>query len=455
MIVYTCNLCNHEHKKKTLKCASCGAFNSCFEEHKEDLIAYAEKPQVDDGVIPLSKVKEGEYSRLNLAESGINRVLGGGGVVTSSCIYFCGPPGCGKSTLLSMCSGRLANSGFKVLYFNLEEGRAQIKQRMKRLGYEMHDNVLLSTTNIVEMMIQQIQTYNPDLVIIDSLAKVRMRNDMGKITHMKYGAATFARKSKDLGIPMLIIGHITKDDSVAGPRLIEHEVDAVLIFEKVKKTGHRRLGVQKNRDGNDQETALYRMTDRGLIEIDETDFFLEERSMDLPGVAITAPLQGTKIAMCELHTLISSATNDPYLINGYDAGRFKTLCAIALKHKIVMHSLSIICDVPGGLTVQDRAVELAWIVSLHSSMREYVIPFDVVILGEISLAGAVRSVGDMDDRIRQIKKSGFHRVILPKTNEITTGAEGLELIGVSNIREACDVVEAIARQHEKEQKQIN
>lgn len=440
--------CSHTSPNAMLKCPQCGEFGTHKYRTVENLIAYATAPIEREPVTNLADVQSTEYARLSLCESGIDRVLGGGGIVTSSCVYFCGSPGCGKSTIVSMCAGRLSHAGYKSLYFHLEEGKAQIKKRMERLGFlDSHSRIELSSAHIVENMIQQIQVHKPDLVIVDSLQKVRMKDPMGEATHMKIAAATFSRKAKDLGIPIVLIGHITKDDKLAGPRMVEHEVDAIMMFEKLRISGHRSLGLTKNRDGNDRETALYRMTDRGLVEIDESDFFMLERSTALPGVSITAAVNGTKTILCEVQTLLSPVGSSDFIVSGYDANRFRMLAAVANKHGLIgsiESKKSIMGDVPGGFTIQDRGADLAWIAALHSSVHEYVIPEDTVLLGEVDLSGHVRSIADIEQRLDQIRRLRFNRVLVPLANMRNTRDFGLELIGVRNIKGACETIRDLA-----------
>ena len=446
---YYCNneSCDHISKEILYKCPSCKNFGQFEEREVEDLEELAAKPVFAETVMRASDVEIVGYERLDLLDEGLNRVLGGG-MVTASTALLAGPPGCGKSTLLLGVAGRLARRGKTVLYFHLEEPRQALILRLERLnmGFRHVDNLLLSASYMIESIVDQIEQYQPDLVILDSISKVQMDIPAGRLTQMKKSTAVLTKKSHQLMVPILLVGHVTSAGDIAGPKELEHDVDTVLLLGQEQSQNIRLLGVEKNRNGSSDESAFYHMTKRGLTEVDDATTFLLERTFDRPGVALASEVQGTQSFILEIQCLITIGLGER-IASGIDKKRLKILCAVANStKKIPLSDISdVYVDVTGGVTISDRSADLAWIAVMYSQIAEIIIPGTMMIMGEVNLSGGIKGIKEPLQRVMQAKKIGVTHVVLPWTSApMCQDVEGVELIGLKDIDQLFKLLDALA-----------
>lgn len=441
---FVCQSCGYESPKWMGKCPGCNQWNTMVEE----VSITSSVPGRDRNLFPkqsakpLMEVEISQETRIDTTIGELNRVLGGG-LIPGSLVLVGGDPGIGKSTLLLQTSFALAEHGQRVLYVSGEESIGQIKHRAERLGVSTPNLYVVSETDM-ELIEEQIDQVQPDVLMIDSIQTVyhpAITSAAGSVAQVRETTAHFMRIAKGKGIATFIVGHVTKEGAIAGPRMLEHMVDAVLYFEGERHNTYRILRAVKNRFGSTNEMGIFEMREKGLAEVhNPSEIFLAERPFGVAGSTVVASMEGTRPVLVELQALVSptSFVTPRRMATGVDHQRVSMIMAVLEKRVgLMLQNQDAYVNVAGGVRLDEPAVDLAIAVSIASSFRDKPTdPYDVVI-GEIGLTGEVRGVSRIEQRIREALKLGFKRVIIPEKN--LRGIEvpsGIEVVAVSNIEEA-------------------
>lgn len=443
---YICQECGYETGKWLGKCPSCNNFSTFSEEiidlkqNNSNFITATAKALKLDNISPINEVR---------TKTGINeldRVLGGG-IVQGSLTLVGGDPGIGKSTLLLQICQMIGQYNKKILYVSGEESVQQIKLRANRLNINTQNLLLLSETNfnIIENTIKDIM---PDLVIIDSIQTIfleELSSAPGSVTQVRECTAKIMRIGKGENISVLIVGHVTKDGAIAGPRILEHMVDTVLYFEGERMASYRILRAVKNRFGSTNEIGVFEMRQEGLIEItNPSEYMLSGRPIDAAGSVVTCSIEGTRPILAEVQSLVSYTTfNIPRrMATGMDLNRIVLLIAV-LEKKIgfQLGSYDVYTNLAGGIKIIEPALDAAVICSIASSYKNSAIDQKTIIFGEVGLAGELRAISFCEKRVIEALKLGFETVILPKDNlkEISS-ISNIKILGVSNVNELFNLV---------------
>lgn len=398
------------------------------------------------GPLPLPDIESGDESRLltNVAE--FDRILGGG-VVAGSVILVGGDPGIGKTTLLLQILPRLAEGSAKVLYVSGEESPRQIKMRCDRLGITSEALLVLPETNLEEVL-KAMQAVAPAALVLDSIQTTftsHLTSAPGSISQVQEVAAQLMFYAKRSGTPIFLIGHVTKDGTIAGPRTLEHIVDTVLYFEGEKGHAYRILRAVKNRFGSTNEIGVFEMTDAGLTEVSNPSaWFLSERPQKATGSVVVACLEGTRPILIELQALVSPTTfpMPRRMANGVEGNRLALLIAVMEKRMgLNLAGQDVYVNVVGGLRIEEPALDLGIVAAVTSSFRNRPISPTTVVFGEVGLGGEIRAVGQAETRLKEAAKMGFQRCLLPERNvHKLPPFESLELIGVAEVGEALHAV---------------
>ncbi|QIA28076.1 DNA repair protein RadA [Thermaerobacter sp. PB12/4term] len=454
--VFTCQACGHASPKWLGRCPDCGAWNTFVEERAAapargggrrsghslaGVLAAATEPVEP---IALHQVDAGRQPRLPTGMAELDRVLGGG-FVPGSVVLVGGDPGVGKSTLLLQVSQHLAARGSPVLYVTGEESAAQVRLRAERLGALAPDLAVLPTTDALQAA-EAIGRYQPALAVIDSiqtLAHPDVASAPGSVSQVRESVALLMAVTKRLPVVLVLVGHVTRAGTIAGPRVVEHMVDAVLYFESPAHHAYRLLRAIKNRFGATHEIALFEMQDRGLAEVaNPSARLLSERPRGAAGSAVVAAVEGTRPLLVEIQALVAPAPygNPRRVATGLDLGRAALVLAVLDKRAgLHLGGCDVYLKVAGGLRVDEPALDLALAVALASSHRDRPADPEAVVIGELGLAGEVRSVQRVDERVREAQRLGFRRVVLPRGNltPALAGVAGeLELVPVQRVEEA-------------------
>lgn len=445
--IFRCQACGYETPKWMGRCPGCQQWNTMVEELEipaKDRCRHATLSEARRRAASIVEVTGTDEPRISTGMRELNRVLGGG-LVPGSLILVGGDPGIGKSTLLLQLSSSLAVSGLRALYVSGEESARQIRLRADRLGTLAPELYVLSETNMerIEAAVEQVQ---PDFLVIDSIQTVYhpdIASAPGSVSQVRECTGLFMRLAKGKGIATVLVGHVTKEGAIAGPRLLEHMVDCVLYFEGERHHTYRILRAVKNRFGSTNEIGIFEMKESGLEEVNNpSELFLSERPTGVAGSIVAASMEGTRPVLVEIQALVS-ATNFPSprrMATGIDYQRLSLIIAVLEKRLgLYLHNQDAYVNVAGGVKLDEPAVDLAIAVSLASSLRDSPTnPADVV-FGEIGLTGEVRAVSRIDQRVAEAKKLGFRRVILPKSSmKGWNPPDGIEAVGVSTVQEALD-----------------
>lgn len=444
-IKFCCTECGTEAPKWLGKCPGCGAWNTMVEEKetevhtqgmKSSIVGTKEKPQ------SIINIEGSQEPRIETRLGELNRVLGGG-VVPGSLILVGGDPGIGKSTLLLQTSHALASKGLTVLYVSGEESVRQTRLRADRLGALSASLYVLCETNL-ELIDEAIESVSPDLLVIDSIQTVyepSVQSAPGSVAQVRECTAHFMRIAKVRGIATVLVGHVTKEGAIAGPRLLEHMVDCVLYFEGERHHSYRLLRAVKNRFGSTNEIGIFEMQESGLREVtNPSELFLSERPLGVSGSTVVASMEGTRPVLVELQALVAT-TNFPSprrMSTGIDHHRMALIIAVLEKRMgMFLQNQDAYLNVAGGVKLDEPAVDLAAAVSLASSFRDVPTkPYDVI-FGEVGLTGEVRAVSRAEQRVKEAEKLGFKRIIMPeKSLKGWKPPSGIEIIGVSTVSEA-------------------
>lgn len=449
--MYVCSQCGYESAKWYGKCPSCGEWNTMTEEIRESSSAVSDslrrlrKPS--SFPIPISEISTEDEERYFTGSKELDRVLGGG-IVKGSLVLLGGDPGIGKSTILLQICNHLGKI-LKILYISGEESKRQIKLRASRLGINC-SNILVMTETDIEAAAEQIQTEKPDLVMIDSIQTMNFKelnSSPGSVTQVRECTNILMRTSKSLDIPCIIVGHVNKDGAIAGPKVLEHIVDAVLYFEGDKQMSYRILRAVKNRYGSTNEIGVFKMTDTGLSEVENPSLMLlSGRPKNVSGTCVACAMEGTRPILAEIQGLVTNSGygNPRRMSTGFDYNRMSMLLAVLEKRcGYFFSSLDAYINVVGGLRLDEPAADLAVTVALVSSLKDIIVPDDILAFGEVGLTGEIRSVNQAALRVNEASRLGFKKCILPyhNINSILLSSQSdMELIGVRNIREAVSVL---------------
>jgi DNA repair protein RadA/Sms len=448
--VYVCQKCGTQSRKWLGKCPDCGEWNSFVEERAR--VAAKKEGAAMRGGFQMREVKPVAYSEIESqndarVSSGIaefDRVLGGG-VVPGSLVLIGGDPGIGKSTLLAQAADKLSGQGMTVLYVSGEESERQIKMRGERLGLEAANLYLLPETNL-ENIFGEIERMRPDVVIVDSIQTVfssGIESAPGSVSQVREVAGQFLMLAKNRGIPVFLIGHVTKEGSIAGPKALEHIVDTVLYFEGERHHNHRIVRATKNRFGAANEVGVFEMTGAGLLAVaNPSEMFLQERPVGAAGSIVTACMEGTRPVLVEIQALVSGSKygTGRRMTQGVDQNRVALLIAM-LEKRLGFHLMGddVFVNIAGGLEVDEPAADLGVVASIASSFKNVPVDAHTTVFGEVGLTGEVRGAMQAQARAREAQTLGFKRIIMPASN--TTGLErllGLRVVGVRSVEEALD-----------------
>jgi len=442
--VFCCTECGYESPKWLGRCPECASWNSFVERARERNGARGNGTTRISGVAPveMAALPDEDEPRTPLGIPEFDRVLGGG-LVCGSLSLIGGDPGIGKSTLLLQAAGRLAEGGRSVLYVSGEESARQVKMRAARLGLPGERLFVLTETNL-NAALAQVEALSPSLVVIDSIQTVYSESAEqapGSIVQLRQCTMELMRWAKGTGVPVFLVGHVTKDGEIAGPRLLEHIVDVVLYLEGERFSSYRLLRGVKNRFGSIDEVGVFEMTEQGMRGVENpSEAFISERARDGIGSVVIPTLEGSRPLLVEVQALTSpTVTPAPRrTANGLDISRLLLVSAVLSRR--LGESLAqqdVIASVVGGLRVAEPPADLAVALAIVSSQRDRPVPGDLVAFGEIGLSGELRSVGQLERRLAEAERLGFGRCVLPEAN-LRRGKPktGLDLLPAATLREA-------------------
>ncbi len=450
--VFSCQTCGYQSAKWLGRCPDCSAWNSFAEETFSQPRAQGESRLIrmalstDAEPVLLKEVKQADDIRVKTGISELDRVLGGG-VVKGGVSLLGGDPGIGKSTIALQISCQLARAGQKVLYISAEESVQQTKLRAERLGSDKSESIYVVNQTDLSIIIEYIKKIKPDTVIIDSIQVIfnpQIPSSPGSVGQVRECSNILAQTAKGLGVSMFIIGHVTKDGSIAGPRVLEHIVDTVLYFEGQRNSAYRILRAMKNRFGSTNEIGVFQMGAMGLEEVaNPSQVFLSERTKDSPGSVIASVMEGTRPMLLEIQALVSRSFfgYPARKSEGFDANRLNLIIAV-LEKRIGLHleNEDVFVNAAGGVTVDDPACDLAVAAAVASNLKEKPVKKDTVVIGEIGLSAEVRSVRQIDLRIKEAERLGFKQCVIPKNNFEPRIKAEIELIPAANISEAFEAL---------------
>lgn len=442
--MFFCKECGYESSKWLGQCPGCREVGTFVEEPIGKKTKTVTKSLLNSMPVTINQVTVNKEERTSTGFSELDRVLGGG-IVAGGLILVGGDPGIGKSTLLLQVCRNISNNGKKLLYISGEESLKQIKIRANRMGQFVDNLSLLSETSldVIEAVIDETK---PEIVVIDSI-QTMFREDIssapGSVSQIRESTNTLMQIAKGNGISIFIVGHVTKEGAVAGPRVLEHMVDTVLYFEGDRHASYRILRGVKNRFGSTNEIGVFEMREDGLHQVlNPSEFMLEGRPKDATGSVVSCLMEGTRPILVEIQALINhTAFGMPRRTAvGTDYNRVNLLMAVIEKHMgIQMGDYDAYVNVAGGMKITEPAMDLALVTALIGSYRNRVISSDTIVFGEVGLSGEVRAVSQAEQRVLEAKKLGFNRCILPSVCvKSLKDISGIEIIGVNNIREACD-----------------
>ena len=439
-IVYLCSACGNDHPKWNGQCPSCNEWGT-LSEYKVSNKKQFQKNGIKKDSQKLEDVLiKGESKRLSVGIPEMDRVLGGG-LLSGTLILLGGNPGIGKSTLALQI---LPSFDQAVLYISAEESESQVGLRAQRLGVNS-TNLHLSSENNIDSILNQISIVHPKLVVIDSIQTVfndELDSLPGSVSQIRECGQRLLQLAKQENISVIIIGHVTKEGIIAGPKMLEHMVDTVLYLEGDDRYDHRILRSAKNRFGTTNEVGIFQMEEKGLIEVNNpSELFLSERQNDITGSVIFSSLEGSRPILVEIQALVSNANfgTPQRNVNGFDYKRLAMLLAVLEKRLgILMGTKDVFINLVGGLKVNDPAADLSVISAVASSANNKLISDSVVLIGEVGLGGEVRSVNGLNVRIKEAESLGFKHVIAPisSVNRIKTDSKKIKVTGVSNVNEA-------------------
>lgn len=443
---YFCQSCGAQSAKWIGKCSSCGEWNTYVEElvQKEDKgwkagnsLQIANKPK------PISEITSGEEKRVVTKDQELNRVLGGG-IVPGSLVLIGGEPGIGKSTLMLQIALQLV--GHKILYVSGEESEQQTKMRAERIGIKAGNCYILTETS-TQNIFKQIEILQPDIVIVDSIQTLHssfIESSAGSVSQVRECTAELLKFAKETATPVFLIGHITKEGSLAGPKVLEHMVDTVLQFEGDRHMSYRILRTTKNRFGSTSELGIYEMSGAGLREVkNPSEILISQREDELSGITIGATLEGNRPLLIEIQSLVSAATygTPQRTCTGFDSKRLNMLLAVLEKRAgLKLAVQDVFLNIAGGFKVEDPAIDLAVCASIISSYEDTSVSGRVCFAAEVGLGGEIRAVNRIESRISEAEKLGFKEIYISKYNKkgLDESKFDLKIHSVSKLEQVFD-----------------
>lgn len=450
--VFFCQNCGHESAKWLGQCPMCHEWN-CFVEEKikaasgslkgAETILERNKRLIP---VPLDKVEIKNEDRMEVEIKELDRVLGGG-LVEGSLTLIGGDPGIGKSTLLLQVCQKLAAKGQKILYVSGEESATQIKMRADRIG-RFSENMLLLCETDLSVVTEVIKKEQPKVAVIDSIQTMQsddINAAAGSVSQVREATAILTRVAKGLSVSVFIVGHVTKEGTVAGPRVLEHMVDTVLYFEGDRHASYRILRGVKNRFGSTDEIGVFEMREDGLREVENpSQFMLAGRPKNASGAVVACCMEGTRPILLEIQALVCNTSFGfpKRQATGTDFNRLSLLMAVLEKRlNLQLSDCDAYVNIAGGMKVTEPALDLAMIMAVVSSFKNRAVDENLVAFGEVGLSGEVRSVSLCEQRIREAKKLGFTTCVIPKSNiDSNMKLDGIRIIGVDSVREAIDLI---------------
>ena len=445
--IFLCNECGYDSPKWSGKCPVCGAWNSFIEKNireNSSFKTFSHKAKISTPVL-IDDISADEQPRIDMNDAEFNRVLGGG-LVPGSLVLLGGEPGIGKSTLVLQTVLRLRNK--RILYISGEESIQQIKLRAERIVYDQ-SNCLIVCETLLDIIFEHIKNVCPELIIIDSIQTMcceTVDSSPGSITQIRECTARFLKYAKENNIPILLIGHITKEGAIAGPKILEHIVDVVLQFEGDQHYVYRVLRSIKNRFGSTAEIGIYEMRRNGLRQVkNPSELLLNDNHKGMSGIAISAAIEGVNPFLIEVQALVSTAAygTPQRSATGFDTKRMNMLLAVLEKRagfKLIQKDVFL--NIAGGLRVNDPAIDLSVISAILSSNMDVEIDPDICMAGEVGLSGEIRPVNRIEQRIAEAEKLGFKQIIIPKTNikHIDLSRFAIETKAVNKVEEAFRII---------------
>lgn len=448
--VFFCQECGYESSKWMGQCPACKSWNSFVEElvDKKSISSSGKvaKERKEAKPLPLSQISSSNERRISTKMKEFDRVLGGG-IVDGSLVLIGGDPGIGKSTLLLQLCRNLSQDKTRILYISGEESPQQIKMRAERIG-EFDDSLeLLSETNL-DTIRCVIENKKPSIVIIDSIQTMyneSVASAPGSVTQVRESTNVLMQIAKGLGITVFIVGHVTREGTVAGPRVLEHMVDTVLYFEGDSNETYRILRGVKNRFGSTNEIGVFEMRKEGLIEVENpSEYMLNGKPKDASGSVVTCSMEGTRPIMLEIQALVchSFFNNPRRTATGTDYNRVNLLMAVLEKRlNMQLSDCDAYVNIAGGIKINEPAIDLGIVLAIISSKTDRVISDRTVCFGEVGLSGEVRAVNMAEQRVLEAKRLGFDTCVMPKVCADVIGQiDGIKIIGVSNVRDAMQIV---------------
>ena len=445
--LFVCQNCGHSTGKWLGKCAECGEWNSLVEEKSQPTRRTGSRNSFklrDVSAVPFTEIEPQDDVRISSGVTEFDRVLGGG-IVPGTLVLIGGDPGIGKSTLLLQVADKLSAAGALVLYISGEESERQIKLRGERLVVEAKNVFILPETNL-ENIINEIERLKPGAIIVDSIQTVfssAIESAPGSVSQVREVAHQFLLLAKNRGVPIFLIGHITKEGSIAGPKILEHIVDTVLYFEGERHHNHRIVRAVKNRFGAANEVGVFEMTGAGLMPVaNPSQMFLQERPQNVAGSIVTACMEGTRPLLVEIQALVSGTKygTGRRMTQGLDQNRVALLIAMLEKRSgLQLTGDDVFVNIAGGLEVDEPAVDLGVITAIVSSFKNLTVDPHTAVFGEIGLTGEVRGAMQASVRAREAQALGFKKIVLPASN--VAGLErllGVRVVGVKSVDEALD-----------------
>ena len=445
-IVFVCQSCGAQSRRWLGRCSDCGEWNTLVEERAAAANAGLDRRPAltGDGARLYADIESSDADRLSTGVSELDRALGGG-IVPGSLVLLGGEPGIGKSTLLMQVAARVAETGRSVLYCSGEESPHQVRARGERLGGTVGSLYLLAET-CLEQVLEEVTRLSPGLVMIDSIQTMfsaKLESAPGTVGQVRETATQLLFAAKGRNVPILIVGHVTKGGSLAGPKVLEHIVDTVLYFEGDRYHAHRVVRAVKNRFGPVSELGVFRMTATGLEAVpNPSQLFLSERKVDVPGSAVLCALEGSRPILVEVQALVGAGAygNAQRVTSGVERQRLSLLLTVLEKRVgLQLTGEDVFLNVPGGILVNEPAADLAVVAAVASSMRNQPVLPRVAVFGEVGLAGEIRGVSQAGLRVSEAAQMGFTRCVMPRGNRAPDVKAGsCELHGVSTVAEALE-----------------
>ena len=444
--IFFCQNCGHEETKWLGQCPMCKEWNTFVEENISVSKSSTVKLAKEAEVVALKNIETDFEERIHTQIQELDRVLGGG-IVPGSLVLVGGDPGIGKSTLLLQVCQKLCESKKQVLYISGEESLKQIKLRANRMGEFKEDLYLLCETNLEDIR-NIIESRKPDIVVIDSIQTMYsevVSSAPGSVSQVRESTNVFMQLAKGLGISIFIVGHVTKEGTVAGPRVLEHMVDTVLYFEGDRHASYRILRGVKNRFGSTNEIGVFEMRQNGLVEVENpSEYMLNGKPEHASGSVVACSIEGTRPILIEIQALVCSSNfgMPRRTAAGTDYNRVNLLMAV-LEKRLGLHlsNYDAYVNIAGGVKMNEPAIDLGIVMAIVSSYKNHPIDEKTIVFGEVGLSGEVRAVSMPEQRVAEAKKLGFETCILPEVSkDMVKGIEGIKIIGVKNIGDAMQLI---------------